>query len=320
MPTIDLGKVVGPQGPQGPEGPQGPQGIQGAQGIQGVQGAPGAQGDQGPAGKSAYASAVDGGYNGAESKFNSDLAAVSSKADANHTHTPASIGAATAAEVNELKTSVSEGKALVAAAVTDKGVSTAASATFATIASNVRSITTLSDGTADANATAAQILSGKTAYAKGSKVTGSMTDRGAVSQSLNCGGSYTIPAGYHNGSGKVTGNSLASQTGATATAADIVTGQTAWVNGSKVTGTLVKGMQMIGVLTGPNMNYGVGPKSTVIRPVTDFTSPILQAGDFLKMQDKVIWGYCDGTNVYWANAKTSGSSDALNSGDIYVYR
>lgn len=40
-----------------------------------------------------------------------------------------------------LKTSVSEGKALVAAAVTDKGVSTAADATFQTIAENIAAIT-----------------------------------------------------------------------------------------------------------------------------------------------------------------------------------
>ena len=32
MPTIDLGKVVGPQGPQGVQGPQGPQGIRGPAG------------------------------------------------------------------------------------------------------------------------------------------------------------------------------------------------------------------------------------------------------------------------------------------------
>ncbi len=36
------------------------------------------------------------------------------------------------------------------------------------------------------------------------KRTGSMANRGAVSQSLAINGSYTIPAGYHNGSGKVT--------------------------------------------------------------------------------------------------------------------
>jgi hypothetical protein len=43
-------------------------------------------------------------------------------------------------EVESLKTSVSEGKALIASAVTDKGVQTAGDATFATIAANIRSI------------------------------------------------------------------------------------------------------------------------------------------------------------------------------------
>ena len=69
--------------------------------------------------------------------------------------------------------------------------------------------------------------------------TGSMPNRGAVSQTLNAGGSYTIPAGYHNGSGKVTANSLSSQTSATASNIRILNGYTAWVNGSKITGTVV---------------------------------------------------------------------------------
>ena len=67
-------------------------------------------------------------------------------------------------------------------------------------------------------------------------LTGTMANRGAITSNLNAGGSYTIPAGYHNGSGKVTANSLASQTSATATSADILTGKTAWVNGNKLTG------------------------------------------------------------------------------------
>jgi len=95
------------------------------------------------------------------------------------------------------------------------------------------SLTSQTSGTA----AAAQILSGYTAWVNGSKLTGSMANQGAVSQALNAGGSYTVPAGYHNGSGKVTGNSLSSQTSATAAAAQILSGYTAWVNGSKLTGT-----------------------------------------------------------------------------------
>ena len=94
--------------------------------------------------------------------------------------------------------------------------------------------------TSDATAGAGDILTGKDAYVKGVKVAGSMPNNGAVSQALNAGGSFTIPAGYHNGSGKVTANSLASQTSATAAAADIASGKTAWVNGTQVTGTAGK--------------------------------------------------------------------------------
>lgn len=58
--------------------------------------------------------------------------------------------------------------------------------------------------TQDANAIAAEILSTKTAYVKGSKIVGSMTNNGAVSGTISTkAGQYTVPQGYHDGSGKV---------------------------------------------------------------------------------------------------------------------
>lgn len=122
------------------------------------------------------------------------------------------------------------------------------------------------------NATAENVASGKTfTSSAGLKVTGSMVDNGAVTKTLDSSTtSYTVPAGYHNGSGKVnistetktatpttssqtvtpssgkvlskvTVNAIPSQyvdtSDATATSENISNGKTAYVNGKKVTGT-----------------------------------------------------------------------------------
>ena len=58
--------------------------------------------------------------------------------------------------------------------------------------------------TQDATATAAEILVGKTAYNKANKITGTMKNNGAVSGTISTKASqYTVPQGYHDGSGKV---------------------------------------------------------------------------------------------------------------------
>lgn len=58
--------------------------------------------------------------------------------------------------------------------------------------------------TSDATATAAEILLGKTAYKNGAKLTGTMPNNGAVSGAITTKEQqYTVPQGYHDGSGKV---------------------------------------------------------------------------------------------------------------------
>lgn len=58
--------------------------------------------------------------------------------------------------------------------------------------------------TTDATASAAEILASKTAYVNKNKITGEMTNNGAVSGTISTkAGQYTVPQGFHDGSGKV---------------------------------------------------------------------------------------------------------------------
>jgi hypothetical protein len=58
--------------------------------------------------------------------------------------------------------------------------------------------------TQDATVAVAEILKDKTAYARGVKLTGTMPNNGAVSGRITSKGSkYTVPQGYHDGSGSV---------------------------------------------------------------------------------------------------------------------
>lgn len=56
----------------------------------------------------------------------------------------------------------------------------------------------------DATVAVAEILQGKTGYARGAKLTGTMPNNGTVTGTISTkDGTYSIPMGFHDGSGKV---------------------------------------------------------------------------------------------------------------------
>lgn len=88
------------------------------------------------------------------------------------------------------------------------------------------------------NTTDGQVLSGQTYYNSDpkNKRMGTMQNCGAVNQALGINGTYAIPEGYHNGSGKVTQN-IPTMAGQTITPG--ATQQTISSNGKYMTGNII---------------------------------------------------------------------------------
>ena len=90
------------------------------------------------------------------------------------------------------------------------------------------------------NATEAQVLSGYTFYAlQDEPRMGDMPNHsGSNGQTLNPSGSHSIPLGFHDGGQEISTVTLKSQTGATSSAEEVLTGYSGWGNGSKVVGVM----------------------------------------------------------------------------------
>lgn len=68
----------------------------------------------------------------------------------------------------------------------------------------VTGTSTKDSDTSDATVAVAEILSGKTAYARGTKLTGTMPNKGAIDEAITeKAQEVTIPMGFHDGSGTV---------------------------------------------------------------------------------------------------------------------
>lgn len=116
---------------------------------------------------------------------------------------------------------------------------------------------TYDSDTSDDTVAAAEILVGKTAHARGVKITGTMPNNGAVSGSIATkDGQYTIPQGFHDGSGKV--------------------GIASAEKAKLIPGNIKSGVQVLGV-TGSYGGESINAQTKSVTP--SFTQQVVQPDD-----------------------------------------
>ncbi len=142
--------------------------------------------------------------------------------------------------------------------------------------------------TGDATATAAEILDGKTAYKAGSKLTGTMPNRGAASGTISTkDGTYTIQNGYHDGSGSV--------------------GIDSTEKAKLIAGNIKAGVEVLGV-TGTYTGEGVTAQSKNATPYTTAQTVLPDSGyDYLSQVTVAAIAYTETDNSAGGKTVTIGT-------------
>lgn len=142
--------------------------------------------------------------------------------------------------------------------------------------------------TGDATATAAEILDGKTAYKAGSKLTGTMPNRGAASGTISTkDGTYTIQNGYHDGSGSV--------------------GIDSTEKAKLIAGNIKAGVEVLGV-TGTYTGEGVTAQSKTATPYTTAQTVLPDSGyDYLSQVTVQAIAYTETDNSAGGKTVTIGT-------------
>lgn len=133
--------------------------------------------------------------------------------------------------------------------------------------------------TSDADVNASEILYGKSAYANGNKIIGTMPNNQAVTGNITTKAQqYTIPAGYHDGSGYV---------------------QIDTTEQAKIIASNIKdGVQILGV-TGSYSGEGVTAQAKTATPYTTAQTILPDAGyDYLSQVTVSAIAYTETPNSY----------------------